>query len=173
MLFKPHHFPTALGDNPMIDKISSKQDQTQRITSAKEREDRLCRTPGPMIRWSPLMQSIEVPFKPGPLAGPEWIPSTRQYCQLVSITNTASNAPTARTPLAIGHMPRGYRMTGGIGFTPRRMINRGIHIWANLQAVQDIHCIVYLQNMFWVWVRDFDHDSWSWSWLWSLLWSCL
>ena len=58
----------------MIDKISSKQDQTLRITSAKEREDGLCITPGPglMVRWSPLMQSIEVPFKPGPLAGPEY-----------------------------------------------------------------------------------------------------
>ena len=51
MLFKPHHFPTALGDNPMIDKISSKQDQTLRITSAKEREDGLCRTPR-QVRWS-------------------------------------------------------------------------------------------------------------------------
>ena len=63
--------PPALGDNPMIDKISSKQDQTLRITSAKEREDGLCRTLG-QVRWSPLMQSIEVPFKPGPLAGPEY-----------------------------------------------------------------------------------------------------
>ena len=37
--------------NPMIDKISSKQDQTLRITSAKEREDGLCRTPD-QVRWS-------------------------------------------------------------------------------------------------------------------------
>ena len=102
-----------------------------------------------------------------------WIPSTRQYCQLVSITNTASNAPTPEPRWPSATCPAVTGWLGVLGLPPRRMVNRGIHIWANLQAVQDIHCIVYLENMCSVWVRNFDHDSWSWSRLWSLLWSCL
>ena len=40
-----------------------------------------------------------------------WIPSTRQYCQLVSITNTASNAPNPA-----GHRPHAPRLQDDWGY---------------------------------------------------------
>ena len=47
-----------------------------------------------------------------------WIPSTRQYCQLVSITNTASNAPTPEPRWPSATCPAVTGWLGVLGLPP-------------------------------------------------------